>query len=495
MLQNPTSIAAAAQSFSFTSTTSLRFWLAAANTLLREASLCRRQHDFQRVYFLLMRHAELILSKLPTHPEYKKTELKREVLAAQKQVGENLAELEGLKARLTARWEKWQEYNNQRTTARREDWTDNREAGSTQEDRVGSLNAPDHKDVALQLVRGRGRLGNNDMQLPRTMSSATQQDDGATDDLSERMRDIGRLVRSPGNSHDVPFSTPQSGLVTEYRYPIVAHPDASSSWRDFGDTRVLRSASPFFDDRSVNPPTPPAKSPLRAKPAQSLASTHSYTDKSPPPLPSKIPVSSVLTTSPYGETVHFKPTAFTEAGAPLRTLFLPPTLRATFLSTAVSNTRRNLETCGILAGTLIANALYLSHLIIPSQTSTSDTCETTEEGEIALFDYIDKGDLLVMGWIHTHPSQTCFLSSRDLHSSAGYQVMLPESISIVCAPSKQPSYGVFRLTDPPGLGTILNCSQTGLFHPHATGNLYTEALRPGHVTELPGLEFETVDLR
>ena len=102
---------------------------------------------------------------------------------------------------------------------------------------------------------------------------------------------------------------------------------------------------------------------------------------------------------------------------------------------------------------------------------------------------------MVCGWIHTHPSQTCFLSSRDLHTSVGYQVMLPESIAIVCAPSKSPDHGIFRLTDPPGKQAILNCHQPGIFHPHAQTNLYTDASRPGHVNELKGLQFQLVDLR
>jgi STAM-binding protein len=59
-------------------------------------------------------------------------------------------------------------------------------------------------------------------------------------------------------------------------------------------------------------------------------------------------------------------------------------------------------------------------------------------GETDLFDYVDTQGLMVCGWIHTHPTQTCFLSSRDLHTSVGYQVMLPESVAIVCAPSKDP---------------------------------------------------------
>lgn len=86
---------------------------------------------------------------------------------------------------------------------------------------------------------------------------------------------------------------------------------------------------------------------------------------------------------------------------------------------------------------------------------------------------------------------------------------MAESIAIVCAPSIQDegrSWGCFRLTDPPGMKTILNCKKEGVFHPHdgftgdgingtGEGGLYTDASRPGHVVEARGLEFNVVDLR
>ena len=80
------------------------------------------------------------------------------------------------------------------------------------------------------------------------------------------------------------------------------------------------------------------------------------------------------------------------------------------------------------------------------------------------------------------------MSSRDLHTTVGYQVMLPESVAVVCAPRHKPEYGVFRLTDPSGKQVILACDRKGLFHPHDSGDLYTDALKPGHVTEAPTLE-------
>jgi hypothetical protein len=40
--------------------------------------------------------------------------------------------------------------------------------------------------------------------------------------------------------------------------------------------------------------------------------------------------------------------------------------------------------------------------------------------------------------IHTHPSQSCFMSSADLHTHASLQCMLSESFAVVCAPKSDP---------------------------------------------------------
>lgn len=91
-------------------------------------------------------------------------------------------------------------------------------------------------------------------------------------------------------------------------------------------------------------------------------------------------------------------------------------------SFARSNTRRGIETCGILAGTLSANdsIFTISTLIIPKQEGTTDTVQALGEEEI--FDVQDSRGLYPLGWIHTHPTQSCFLSSIDVHTHCGYQV-------------------------------------------------------------------------
>lgn len=42
--------------------------------------------------------------------------------------------------------------------------------------------------------------------------------------------------------------------------------------------------------------------------------------------------------------------------------------------------------------------LVLTHLLVPKQCGTSDSCTTQQEEE--LFDYQDKLDLITIGWIH-----------------------------------------------------------------------------------------------
>ncbi|KAK4388399.1 AMSH-like ubiquitin thioesterase 3 [Sesamum angolense] len=112
---------------------------------------------------------------------------------------------------------------------------------------------------------------------------------------------------------------------------------------------------------------------------------------------------------------------------------------------------------------------HITTLIIPKQESTSDS---------------------------THPTQTCFMSSVDLHTHYSYQVMLPEAIAIVMAPTDTSSpHGIFHLCDPAGVAVIRNCQQRG-FHPHQAPQdgspIYEHC---SHVYMNANLMFDVVDLR
>ncbi|XP_018568962.1 STAM-binding protein isoform X2 [Anoplophora glabripennis] len=148
----------------------------------------------------------------------------------------------------------------------------------------------------------------------------------------------------------------------------------------------------------------------------------------------------------------------------LRRVIVPVKVMTLFQAMAQTNTHKNIETCGVLTGKLERNELIITHMIVPKQKGTSDSCMTMNEEEI--FDYQDQHNLITIGWIHTHPTQTAFLSSVDLHTHCPYQLLMPEAIAIVCSP-KYNETGFFILTPSYGLPFIANCRKTG-FHPHPT---------------------------
>ncbi|XP_031494740.1 AMSH-like ubiquitin thioesterase 3 isoform X2 [Nymphaea colorata] len=103
----------------------------------------------------------------------------------------------------------------------------------------------------------------------------------------------------------------------------------------------------------------------------------------------------------------------------IKTVHISVRLVQDFLELARGNTENNLETCGVLGAFLANRMYYVTCLIIPKQKSTSDSCQTENEEEI--YSIQDQQSLFPLGWIHTHPSQSCFMSSIDLHTHYSYQ--------------------------------------------------------------------------
>ncbi|NXI50368.1 STABP protein, partial [Chloroceryle aenea] len=199
-------------------------------------------------------------------------------------------------------------------------------------------------------------------------------------------------------------------------------------------------------------------------------------EKPPTDLIPKVPVSPVHPASPSAGSVSSKPPVVDRSLKPsalgstennvsmdvLRQVIVPRELCQKFLQLADANTIRGVETCGILCGKLMRNEFTITHVIVPKQHGGPDYCNTENEEE--LFMIQDQHGLVTLGWIHTHPTQTAFLSSVDLHTHCSYQLMLPESIAIVCSPKYQET-GFFKLTEH-GLQEISSCRQKG-FHPHS----------------------------
>lgn len=173
----------------------------------------------------------------------------------------------------------------------------------------------------------------------------------------------------------------------------------------------------------------------------------------------------------------------------LRSVFIPKDLISVFITLAGGNSWLNLETCGFLCGFIRNNELHISTLILPKQKATSDSCEALDEGE--LFTVMDQKNLIALGWIHTHPSQTSFMSSVDLHCHAPFQMMLKEAVAIVCSIKYRESK-YFRLVQPHGLNLVSGCTQTGHHSHPEPPPIYEEC---GHCRELPDTAVIVMDLR
>ena len=256
---------------------------------------------------------------------------------------------------------------------------------------------------------------------------------------------------------------------------------------------VAQSALPV---RPTGLPTIPAALPYIPSPSSVRPSLSSPGAVAAPPTPLRaaaLPTRPMPPQHPIPQPAsNYRPTLRSLASPALRPLHVPTSLMANFMSYAGSNTAANIETCAILAGRLQHNRLIVTHCLIPTQHATASTCSTVDEMELLAVQ--TKLDLMTLGWIHTHPSQSCFLSSIDLHTQYGYQCMMAEAIAIVMAPTdhQRPS-GVFSLSSP-GMTALSQCDRSG-FHEHDTtvgGSLYGTAQ---HVVNEERAQVTFMDLR
>ncbi|MCJ1381485.1 hypothetical protein MMC17_004596 [Xylographa soralifera] len=453
----------------------LKYWFRSASTLLKEAEIYEHEGNDQQTYLLLFRHAQLVLKNLANHPDVKSPKGKEALSLAEKDVINGIKKLEILKPRIKKKYERYEQLMKDRD-ARKATASPRKSSRVPEVDGIGdsslhqrmpsdpaiagnpeTLAADDNKELAVRLahkeLKRRAVVRKSTLQagiskevaqgrrtagLWGNWEEALANDDRDTDHdkLSQQIQKVhhqaeANKANGSRNGKTRPFL---QNTNPSYIYPTIPENTPTQGLRlEPTSTDTLpRTDGGNEIGESLRPPKPPPK--------DNIASTYGAPAIPPkqtfslPAIPSRSETASPLQDDLIPATKPFVPSAYLENGSPLRTIFLPPNLRHTFLSVAQANTRANLETCGILCGTLIRNALFISKLVIPDQESTSDTCETVNESD--LFDYVDGEDLMVLGWIHTHPTQTCFMSSRDLHTHCGYQVMMPESIAIVCAPSK-----------------------------------------------------------
>lgn len=113
------------------------------------------------------------------------------------------------------------------------------------------------------------------------------------------------------------------------------------------------------------------------------------------------------------------------------------------------------ETAGLLIGEMVGKDLYIDEIIIGAQVGNAVHVEINEEALIAATVEISEREdgKAIMGWFHTHPGMSSFMSPTDVATQRIYQALFPEAIAIVIDPIKfsetnnieDLDFGVFRL--------------------------------------------------
>jgi len=111
------------------------------------------------------------------------------------------------------------------------------------------------------------------------------------------------------------------------------------------------------------------------------------------------------------------------------TIKVPTSLIDRFRELSNPNTSRGIETLGYILGKYSQQhrAVTATVLLLPRQAGTREACwvvaiDPGDPGEEPWMtkqtELHEMEELKTIGWIHTHPSFTCFFSNVDSHSNA-----------------------------------------------------------------------------
>ncbi|KAJ9100099.1 hypothetical protein QFC19_005779 [Naganishia cerealis] len=397
----------------------LKIWLTSVNKL-RDKALEYQQAGRNDIAFILMaRAATIIIQKLPTHPEYSKVYSQQDKVKLAKTGEQYIKYLTALRERV------------EHDIAR---WTAIAQAEAVK--RTSTPSQPHRPEVSRNRDRNR---------------SQEKGDSLLTAALHELQVHDTRRSESPSTdqaSVHHTFEYPKMPDARDYMTKIAYQPPASSSTQQQTDHDQYGR----YGDRIAAPSVP--QRPMdynRLQPRPSGDPTWTYSSSQHYRLPltsSPSPAPSDSIESPREQPVNndassrADPMTRRKTGR-LLSMRVPSQLISKFLNIAQKNTKKRVETLGLLLGTEHMQygsipQLVVEVLLIPKQTGTSDTCAMLSEEEVLAVS-LERG-LDCLGWIHTHPTQSCFMSSMDLHTHASYQQMLPEAIAIVCAPSQNNGY-------------------------------------------------------
>ncbi|KAJ4917529.1 AMSH-like ubiquitin thioesterase 1 [Raphanus sativus] len=483
---------------------SLKFYFRIADNILKQANIFRAEKNVIDLYVMLLRFSSLALETIPSHRDYR-TSLKSNKEYLRMRLLDVLTELEKLKPVVQQRIDELNPKPLPRYNLKAHPANGTPRWSSSVKPSYG------HAKVINPSGHNFGYMGSRGQQF---LNAAP---------LQERFRNMSvNLMRPTEESLSKHSILGPGGLRAQWQPPKTDIKVQYPSNIDFAPVEIPSFQQQFVDSKpmitngSNNEPERPVveststpseniqknyteelSSMISFEEPESVNDNHIIRQPSPPPVLAEV---QDLAPGSCHEVIEAEckidnplPDESLRSESPLE-LHIATTMMDTFLRLAKSNTKKNLETCGILAGSLKNRKFYITALIIPKQESTSDSCQATNEEEI--FEVQDKQSLFPLGWIHTHPTQSCFMSSIDVHTHYSYQIMLPEAVAIVMAPQDSSrKHGIFRLTTPGGMTVIRNCDQRG-FHAHSSpadgGPIYNTCT---DVYMNPNLKFDVIDLR
>ncbi|KAI4347194.1 hypothetical protein L6164_008028 [Bauhinia variegata] len=511
-------IAASAQRLDVDNRISLRFYYRIADNVLKQADIFRAEKNIIDLYVLLLRFSSLVSETIPCHREYKASPQSMKV-SLKKKLLNSLNELEELKPLVQ---QKINELKSRQAYLKNGcgkfhsndsvQFAPVKKQTLTTVGEMKALRPTTGNSIAYQGSRGQQfnhtrpveeYIRGLSLTLPRPRDETLSRHsilgpNGLKGQWQPPIND--KEVRYPTNIDMSPVEIPrlqhslENGSLDK-KYDSISGKTGSDlesvlMQSEDSQPKLVRTQSEDCCAQNAEEPG----SLISFETTEAPAHTDIIRQPSPPPVLAEVQ-DLVPAVSPHVTCKTETPSSdsFIPGEAPLQ-LHISTSMMESFMKLAKSNTNKNLETCGVLAGSLKNRKFYITALIIPKQESTANSCQTTNEEEI--FEVQDKLSLFPLGWIHTHPTQSCFMSSIDLHTHYSYQIMLPEAVAIVMAPrDSSRNHGIFRLTAPGGMSVIRQCQQRG-FHSHNQppdgGPIYKTCT---DVYMNPDLKFDVIDLR
>ena len=157
-------------------------------------------------------------------------------------------------------------------------------------------------------------------------------------------------------------------------------------------------------------------------------------------------------------------------------IHLPQELFNTFYDLSKEATAKEMETVTYLFGhTKQLNGttnVYITHLFVPDQSATANSSTVTNMN--CLNEFSQQYNVKEFGWMHSHPLETCCLSSIDIHTQYTKQQCDQNYISIVFSAIDN-AFGIFAITNN-GFNIIKQCKlNPSVHHQHVSNDIYCNA--------------------